>query len=298
MSERSLPTWAVAPGLPTAHTLRAALRVAATIDPGGSRVADTRESYWHAATGGILPPGDLSRGEDLLLDLGFAYRVGDVLHLAPALVALLDGTVEEACRVLVLAAADLAVSQDPTRVAEISSAAEALCPDDEGNETATAAFGRFDDRLRRLVGEIGEEIVVAVARRELLLLGREDLARETRRVSLESDHYGYDIVAARLSGMPRLLEVKSTTAQIAPTEPRVEIFLSRNEAEVGLRERDWSLVLCHVDDIENRDGKIVGWLFARELTDLLPNDAESGRWESARLSIPVGRFREGLPGAV
>src|SRR5207248_5711403 len=34
----------------------------------GSRVADTRESYWHRATGGLFGPPDLELGERLLID--------------------------------------------------------------------------------------------------------------------------------------------------------------------------------------------------------------------------------------
>ncbi len=44
-------------------------------------------------------------------------------------------------------------------------------------------------------------------------MGRSDLARDVRRVSLLSDQLGYDVNAPRVAGPPRLLEVKATTVE-------------------------------------------------------------------------------------
>ena len=103
---------------------------------------------------------------------------------------------------------------------------------------------RFDETLQRLVGDIGEEIVVNAARSELRAMGRPELAREVRRVSLLSDQLGYDVSAPRVSGRPRLLEVKATTAELVG--PSVNAHLSRNEADTGAALADWALVICAI----------------------------------------------------
>jgi len=92
--------------------------------------------------------------------------------------------------------------------------------------------------MRREVGEIGEDIVTGAARSELLDLGHADLARAVRRVSLISDQLGYDVVAPRVGGPNRLLEVKATTG---PHDDPIRIHLSRNEAAVGARRTQCSL---------------------------------------------------------
>ena len=75
-----------------------------------------------------------------------------------------------------------------------------------------------------------------------------------RHLSLESDQLGYDVSAPRIGGPSRLIEVKATTV---PAET-IAVYLSRNEAETGLRYPDWSLVVCSVTDAGGaREGEIV-----------------------------------------
>jgi hypothetical protein len=62
-------------------------------------------------------------------------------------------------------------------------------------ELLLALAQRFDDTHRRLIGEIGEDLVLEAARAELQQVGHADLARSVRRVSLTSDQLGYDVTA-------------------------------------------------------------------------------------------------------
>jgi len=114
-------------------------------------------------------------------------------------------------------------------------------------------------------------------------------------LSLESDQLGYDVSAPRVVGANRLIEVKATTALHDET---VSVHLSRNEAETGLRYRDWALVVCLVTDSVRREGEIVGWQMATALAPALPVDSTAGRWEVATLLMNVADLLPGLPPAV
>ncbi|MHB8642845.1 MAG: protein NO VEIN domain-containing protein [Gaiellaceae bacterium] len=290
--------WAIAPGLPSPHIARAALHAASVLDRSGSRVSDARESYWHRATGGLFPEADLRRGEALLVDCGLVEERDGILTPTDELHELLNGTVDDAlevvtARTLTQAAPAWLAGTTPD---EVPQGLQALVTDPTRREELLLALGRrFDDTRQQILGEIGEELVVAEARRELEELGYADLARAVRRVSLESDQLGYDVSAPRISGPRRLLEIKATT--VIPTGVR-GVHLSRNEADVGARyPDDWALVVCQIANADNASGEVVGWCPRAALNNLLPEDAPSGRWEQAWVEIPVGAFTPGLPRA-
>lgn len=285
------PSWASANGLPSIYVLRAAIHAAALIDAEGSLVGQARESYWRKATGGEFSAASLRVGEELLQDTGLLIEREGRLHLTTALEQLLEGSIENASAAIALEASVLPGAAEEI---ELNAEIEALVPDAARREEILLARARrFDDRRRRLLGEIGEEIVLAAAREELIALNRPDLARQVRRVSLLSDELGYDISAPRLRGEPRLLEVKATTVSTDP----IRIHLSRTEARVGDAYPDWSLVVCIVTDPSLRTGEIAGWCHAASLEGCLPTDAKSGRWESAELEIPKIDLMPGLPPA-
>jgi hypothetical protein len=289
------PAWADATGLPTGHAVRAAIHVAATIDERGSRVIDAYESYWHKATGGVFAPPDLARGQRLLVDCGLVEEREGTLYLLPALQQILLGTADDAVAVIYARAIDRlaegAIWSPEATDAEIA----ALIPDPARREELLLALARrFDDAQRRLIGAIGEELVVAALRADLVELGYPELARAVRQVSLESDQLGYDITAPRVGGPTRLLEVKATTRG----EATINFHLSRNEAETGLRYRDWALVVCVVSDVAAREGELVGWQSATSLERTFPIDSSGGRWESAAITVAVADLLPGLPPAV
>ncbi len=289
------PAWADGAGLPTGHAVRAAIHVAATIDERGSRVVDTYESYWHKATGGVFAPPDLTLGQRLLIDCGLVEEREGTLYPQPALQQILLGTLDDA---LVAVYAHAVESRDH-EVAWAEAAAEAelaaLIPDPVRREELLLALGRrFDDAQRRLIGEIGEELVVAALRADLEGLGYPDLARAVRHLSLESDQLGYDISAPGIAGPARLIEVKATTAM---PEDTLTFHLSRNEAETGLRYGSWVLVICAVTNVDAREGEIIGWQDAASLAPAFPTDSPGGRWESAALTVAVADLVPGLPPA-
>lgn len=277
------------------HVVRAALHVAALLDQRGSLVVDARETYWHRATGGTFGPPDLRLGERLLVDCGLVVERERMLYPLPDLAAMLEGTVEDATATLAVRVLKLTADYGLVLPAQAEAMAE-LVPDPERREELLAALGRrFDDSHRRLLGEIGEELVVAALRDELTALGYPELARAVRHLSLETDQAGYDVSAPRVVGSKRLIEVKATTSTDDETHI---VHLSRNEASIGAKYSDWSLVICRITHVDTRSGNIIAWCPAARLVDLLPSDAAGGRWESAEVSIPAARLVPGLPSAV
>lgn len=274
----------------TRHMARAALHVAAILGREPSSIVVVRESYWRRATGGIFSVADLIAAEDALVAGGFIRRTGDVLTLTPLLDTLVDAAEDDAIDVLTISLLGQRAPAAADRV-EIEEALEGLVQDPARREALLLALGRrWDDRTRREIGAIGEEIVVAYAKNELTALGHPGLARAVRRVSLVSDQLGYDVVAPRVDAPPRLLEVKATAATSGAV-----VFLSRGEADTGSRLNDWALVVCSVRDVRDRTGEVLGWCQRALIDDLLPEDAPGSRWQSVAIELERLALQPGLP---
>jgi hypothetical protein len=244
----------------------------------------------------VFAPPDLHRGERLLVDCHLVEGREGVLYPLPGLSAIMEGSLEDAVGIIYNRAASISTDAFAhVEADELAGKLAELISDPARREEVLITLGRrFDDTHRRLVGAIGEEIVVAEARRELGELGYGDLARAVRHVSLETDQAGYDVSAPRIIGGTRLLEVKATST----IAEELVVYLSRNEAETGLRSEAWALVVCRVTDIERREGQIVGWCHALELATALPADTPNGRWEAVAIKVAVDDLMPGLPSAV
>jgi len=295
-SPLSHPPWTGPGREPTLYAVQAALHAASLLDDSGSHAADARASYWNHAVGGSFSPSDLYTGERLLVACRLVVEDQGRLFPTSTLRELLNGTFEDAVTILsTLALRQLYDGVDAAAgsPSELDHEVAHLIPDPARRELALLALGKhFDDQHRRLLGEIGEEVVLEAVRGELDALGYPDLARAARRLSILSDQLGYDISAPRIRGAPRLIEVKATRV---PPEVTVGIYLSRNESDTGRRFSDWSLVVCQILDANQRRGSIIGFCNAAALTDLLPADSESARWEQAEIDLPTSRLTPGWP---
>lgn len=176
---------------------------------------------------------------------------------------------------------------------EVEEGLATVIRDPERREAFLLARARTVDLARTAsIGSDGEAAVVAACRAELLALGGWELAQEVVRVSEISDELGYDVVAPRVDGSVRRLEVKTTRS----SAPRAPVYLTRNELDTGCVDPDWSLVIVR----EERQGghSILGHVRAAGLGHLLPVDREKGgRWQVAKLRIPTTDLVPGLPPA-
>jgi len=247
----------------TRHQLRGAIQVARLIDTQGNARIDIDGAYRIAHTSGVHPSDDLRRAETLLLEAG--------------LLELLDGQVRPTS-----ALAELALVEDLE--ASVDLLAERL-----------QMLGWDDARVE--LGADGERALVEECRSELEGLGRSDLAGEVAQVSLVSDSLGYDILAPRLTGRPRLLEAK---ARRRPNTSEVfRFFVSRNEVQTGrVSPDDWFLVVCLLPAADQGDLRPdFGWCRVETIEAYLPNDGP-GRWEQARVDLPMHLMVPGVPPAL
>ena len=137
--------------------------------------------------------------------------------------------------------------------------------------------------------------MVAALREELTKLGRADLARSVRHVSIESDQLGYDVWAPKLTGDPRLIEVKTTT--VRGESESIEVTISRNEYDTGVTRPNWVLLICEVASSTDRSLRRLRWCPGSALLPFAPVDSSSSKWASAHFRIPADLLRDGLPAA-
>lgn len=288
--------------LPTGHQLRSALRAGRVIAEGGSLLVDARASYGLVPYGGIYRSEDLAVGEQVLIAAGLLREVDGMFIPRRGLHDIAHASDTDGCEALLAA---FLASRPPLWL--LAATAEGIVIDelipDEAHDTLqdvmdTAARDalllamgrRFSDEARSVTGNIAEDFVEDRCREELRAAGAPILAEAVRRMSEYSDQLGYDISAPRLDGSTRRIEVKGTRSG----GEAIVIFISRNEAERGLRDRNWSLVSCRVagdDSVE-----LVGHLAGPALKCYLPLDPHpEGRWQSARIELPAELFAPGLP---
>ncbi len=290
--------------IPTAYQLHAAVLAARVLDADGSTKDALLQSYANVATGGLYRSDDLRLGATLLERAGLVL-CGDVGRYFPSseLLALrnlpddvvADLLLQEVLTVepplwLFAAVVDEEVRWENVPDAELVVLGQTV-PDPDRREAMLLAIGRkFDQERLTVIGDAGEDFVVAACRGYFLEKDRADLAAAVERVSTRSDTLGYDLSASDSMGRRHRIEVKTTSARVG----RLQFYISRNEATVALRDPAWSLVVVRrgFDD----SLAIVGWCRGAAIASYLPSDAPiGGRWSAARLDAPDGSLEPGLP---
>lgn len=285
---------------PTAHQLQAAARVLCMIGENPVIHVDLQASYSSVATGLILSSHDLQHAEKWLLSHHWLSLSPPFIQLAPKARGLsvdTETSAKDLLRKLLMdslplwlrmAVIDGRVRQEliPERVIETLSR---VFPAREEREALLIAAGlRFDADLLRRIGDVGEDAVMKQCQSFLVQHDHPELARLVRRVSLLSDQLGYDIVSPNLAGVEIQLEVKCFSGR------RPDFYLTRNEYEVGVRLRNWALVLCRMDGYD--DAEVVGWTTLDPMRESLPLDRDlSVAWQTARVRLDWLDVHPGLP---
>jgi hypothetical protein len=165
----------------------------------------------------------------------------------------------------------------PSDLAEAADALELSM--DSARRVAQARAGKVNAERRALIGALGERLLVELLRRSTTL--------EVFHVSLESDHWGFDIRVCD-GRQDRLIEVKTTAAG-----PRADFFVSRHEVAVASQEPGWSLVLVTLKS-EDEIGSLAvvdrSWIVRSQPMDRFP----WSRWESARMRPTASAVSLGL----
>ena len=290
-------------GIPGPHAFRAAIRVVQLLAPKGVPEEDLDQSFLSVPSGGIYRQTDLRAGLELLLVCGMAICEGGKVYPSPGLLPLLRLADEDACRTMlgIFLATCPPVWLDLARrssdlLTEVIPTADArrigvLIPDPASREAFLLSLARRQkpDSLLKL-RDLGEEHVVSQCKSALAASGRTDLAERVQRVSLISDQLGYDVISPTLAEATKRLEVK-TQGKISSSS---RVLLSRNEAEYGLRDPSWALVVCQADAAGRT--RLIGWCDADYLRGRLPSDQGTrSRWVSVELVIPNSDLHVGLP---
>lgn len=289
---------------PTAYQLQAAVLAGRVLDQAGNTATSLSASYDQLATGGLYRAQDLQAGNTLLQRAHLVVFNGSKHAPTPTLLRLCDLPDDVAAELLLQ---ELLVEEPPLwlyaaivddevrweNVPEVDrEALEQVLEDAARREALLMSVGRTLDAAQLAEqGAAGEEFVVELCRKHLSERDRPDLAAAVSRVSLRSDELGYDVTSPDTTGHRHRMEVKTTSSASAG---RVEFFLSRNEATVGVRDPGWSLVAVR----RNRDDtlELIGWCSSVSLVPHFPRDVSNqGRWSSVRLSIAITDFRPGLP---
>lgn len=289
---------------PTAYQLQAAVLAARVLDPGGNMEKSLEVSYDRLPTGGLYRSKDLQAGHRLL-QRGHLVTVDGNYHIPTQTLLDLRSLPDDVAAELLLHELLLkepplwlyaAVVDDDVRWENVPEAdqksLEQLLEDASRREALLLTLGRtLDAQQLTELGARGEDYVVELCRQYLNDHDRPDLAAAVRRVSLRSDQLGYDVTSPDTTGRRHRIEVKTTSSALAG---RVAFFLSRNEATVGQRDPEWSLVAIH----RNRDDslELIGWCSSMSLVPHLPQDVSAqGQWSNVRLNIATTDFRSGLP---
>lgn len=290
--------------LPTPYLLGASWRVLQLVGAAGVLAGESLNAYRLHVSGGLYRSEDLLDGEGFLSDLGLLGTRDDRLcatEVGQRIGAMREPEAHEALLAYLLDTAP------PTWLTAAVPTPDELAteyiPEDAADTLAAvfktpaaqAAFlrgraSKVDPARSAETGRLAEEHVAEVCRNDLTDAGSAELAAGVVRVSETDDSAGYDVLAPRLDGSARHLEVKGTRGQAAV----VRVFLSRNEIERAKVDEDWSLVICRVD--ADDVAAIVGWLQIGDFIDELPTDTDGRvRWESVSLRADAATLRPGLP---
>lgn len=176
--------------------------------------------------------------------------------------------------------ADMHVREPAELPSDARAAADGLgLGEDEAFQSVRRAWARYDDTQRKLIGSAGEEAFVDLLRQ--VVIGEID------HVAARSDGHGYDIAVTTPSTTCHI-EVKSTTRR-----GRLVVHLSRNEYETMLTDRHWCMVALRLTP----DHAIasIATVPHQLLIASAPADVTfTGRWESARFTIPADAVEPGI----
>ncbi|GAM73253.1 hypothetical protein JCM19241_2708 [Vibrio ishigakensis] len=147
---------------------------------------------------------------------------------------------------------------------------------------------KFNSEALKKIGDIGEAFIF----KELQRHHPVELHSQIDHVSTYDDTLGYDISSPSIANTDNtlLMEVKTS---VRPISGKFDFFLSRNEFNVGLSNRQWCIIAV---SIVNSTPIVIGHLYCYQIESRLPHDIdESAKWASCKLSIEVDAFRAGLP---
>lgn len=154
-------------------------------------------------------------------------------------------------------------------------------------EPRSNIFKKYDGTELLQIGERGEKAVIEQLRKKTDARYHNEIIH----IASFDDTKGYDIQAPSINNHEeiRFLEVKTT---VKPDND-FTFFLTRNEFEVGIIKKFWTLVCVK---IVNGSPIILGHLYLDHIIDLFPNEMnEQVKWQVLKITIPTSIITPKLP---
>lgn len=107
-----------------------------------------------------------------------------------------------------------------------------------------------DARILKILGDRGEKIVMDLEINRLKEAGKLNLANKVKRVSLESDSYGYDILSYETDGAEKYIEVKATRSKVGPAN----FFITANELRTARESENYYIYMVY--DVISKTPKV------------------------------------------
>ncbi|MFA6000281.1 MAG: DUF3883 domain-containing protein [Candidatus Paceibacterota bacterium] len=101
-----------------------------------------------------------------------------------------------------------------------------------------------------IIGSRGEEIVLREEKGKLEKIGLKDLAQKVKRMSVDDDTLGYDILSFDVDGKEKYIEVKTSSS----SKDSMRFFVSLNEYSIGKDKENYFIYF--VENIDTNQPKI------------------------------------------
>jgi hypothetical protein len=157
----------------------------------------------------------------------------------------------------------------------------------EIGDNATEETNLFDADQLKKIGDLGELRVLEELKDSL----ETHLHHRISHVSRRDDSAGFDISSPSIKDVDRQLKLEVKTTCRPGNNFR--FFLSRNEFEVGIRDKNWRLVFVQ---LSNNVAILLGHLPVSVIAARFPIDQEDDiRWQNVRVDFARDLIKPGLP---
>ena len=147
---------------------------------------------------------------------------------------------------------------------------------------------KFDPVTLKMIGDAGELYVIEELKSSLPV----ELHSCINHVAQKNDALGYDIIAPSVLDTDKtvILEVKTTTVK---NKNGIQFFLSRNEFEVGQKNRNWSIIFVTITDSVK---SVLGHIYCYQFESKIPREVDKNvLWQSCKIYIETSAIRPGIP---
>lgn len=106
------------------------------------------------------------------------------------------------------------------------------------------------NKSNSIIGSKGENLILDIEKKRLKEAGKHELADKVKRVSIDDDSLGYDILSFEVNGEEKYIEVKTTST----SNNHVRFYVSLNEYSIGKNKDNYFIYF--VEKINSKSPKV------------------------------------------